>query len=229
MAGRPKKTEQTIESKIEEKEVKKVDQPKQETSNFDEIMNPENMMKMFAMFQQMQNMQQNLAQENKIETKNKKADNNKVFTKADLAKITDEVVIVKSAVDNVTFISPKTKIEYSWSVKGDIDSLPVSEILAMETASKRFLHTPWLIIEDERVIQALDLKPIYDLIKKVENIDELIQLSESQIQRIFEELPAQYKNNFRNEIYKKVKTRELNSLTTIDSLSKILKINLREI
>lgn len=226
MAGRQKKTEQIIENKIEEKEVNKVKVEKQETSKIDDFMTPENMMKMFAMFQQMQ---QNLTQENKIEDKTQKIDKNKVFTKADLAKITDEVVVVKSAVDNVTFISPKTKIEYSWSVKGDIDRLPVSEILAMESASKRFLHTPWLIIEDERVIQALALNSIYDLIKKVENIDELIQLSEVQIQRIFDELPAQYKNNFRNEIYKKVKTRELNSLTTIDSLSKILKINLRDI
>jgi hypothetical protein len=181
------------------------------------------------MFQQMQSMQQNIVQENKVKDEKHRVEENKIFTKADLAKITDEVVVVRSAVDNVTFISPKTKIEYNWSIKGDIDSLPVSEILAMETASKRFLHTPWLIVDDERIIQALDLKQTYDLIKKVEDIDELIKLDKRQIERIFEELPTQYKNNFRNEIYKKVKSRELNNLTTIDDLSDILKVNLKEI
>jgi hypothetical protein len=222
MAGRPKKIEQKIEQVVEEKEVK------QNTSNFEEFITPENMMKMFAMFKQMESMQQDASKEADKDKKiNKKLDNK--FSKADLAKIGDEVVIVKSAVDNVTFTSPKTKIEYNWSVKGDVEPLPVSEILAMEGTSKRFLHTPWLVIEDDRVIQALGLKRIYDLIKKVEDIEELVKLSKDDIKSIFEELPPQYKNNFKNEIYRKVKSRELNNLTTIDDLSDILKINLKDI
>jgi hypothetical protein len=221
MAGRPKKTETKINEEIVEKQ--------QENNSTNDMFSSENMAKMFAMFKQFQTMeeQQNIKKQETIK------DNSKIkstkFSKAMLAKISDEVVVVKSAVDNVTFISPKTKIEYNWLTKGDVEPLPVSEILAMESASKRFLHTPWLVVEDERVIDALGLKRTYDLIKKVEDVDELITLNKDDICKIFNELPNQYKNNFRNEIFKKVKTRELNNLSTIDDLSEILHIDLKSI
>jgi hypothetical protein len=221
MAGRPRKTENKINEEIVEKQ--------QENNNTNDMFSPENMAKMFAMFKQFQTMeeQQNITKQETIKD-NSKTKSTK-FSKAMLAKISDEMVVVKSAVDNVTFISPKTKIEYNWLAKGDVEPLPVSEILAMESASKRFLHTPWLVVEDERVIDALGLKRTYDLIKKVEDVDELITLNKDDISKIFNELPNQYKNNFRNEIFKKVKTRELNNLSTIDDLSEILHIDLKSI
>lgn len=226
MAGRPRKIkEEQIENN--EVEIKEVKDTSKQSMSFEEMMTPENMMKMFAMFKQMENMQQETVKETKVIKE--KQEYPKKFTKAMLAKISDETVIVRSTTDNVTFISPKTKIEYNWLTKGDVEPLPIVEILAMENASKRFLHTPWLVVEDERVIDALDLKRTYDLIKKVENVDELIKLSKDEISKIFNELPSQYKNNFRNEIFKKVKSRELNNLSTIDSLSEILHIDLKNI
>lgn len=225
MAGRPRKTETKNENK--EVEIKEVKDTSKQSVSFEEMMTPENIMKMFTMFKQMENMQQETVKETKVIKE--KQEYPKKFTKAMLAKISDETVIVRSTTDNVTFISPKTKIEYNWLTKGDVEPLPIVEILAMENASKRFLHTPWLVVEDERVIDALDLKRTYDLIKKVENVDELIKLSKDEISKIFNELPSQYKNNFRNEIFKKVKSRELNNLSTIDSLSEILHIDLKNI
>lgn len=220
--GKPKKIDENLEVKEEIKQ----------ESNSNDLFTPENMAKMFAMFKQMQEMdkQQNVKEKNTIVSKEIENTDKKVkFTKAMLAKISDEEVVAKSTVDNLTFISPRTKIEYSWLSKGDVETLPISEILAMENKSKRFLHTPWLIIEDERVIEALNLQRTYDLIKKVEDIDELILLSKDEIEKIFNELPQQYQYNFRNEIYKKVKTRELNNLSTIDVLSEVLHIDLKNI
>lgn len=197
--------------------------------NSNDMFSPENMAKMFAMFKQFENMEK----EQKVETKGtmtvKDTSSNTKFTKVMLSKIGDEIITVRSAVDNVNFLSPKTQTRYKWLLKGDVEALTVSEILAMENVSRRFLHTPWLIVEDERVIQALDLQRTYDLIKKVENVDELVKLNKEEISKIFNELPPQYKNNFRNEIYKKVKTRELNNLTIIDNLGEILHIDLKNI
>ena len=136
---------------------------------------------------------------------------------------------IRSTVDNVNFLSPKTQTRYKWLQKGDVEALTISEILAMENVSRRFLHTPWLIVEDKRVIEALDLQRTYELIKKVENVDELVKLNKNEIATIFEELPKQYQNNFRNEIYKKVKSRELNNLSVIDNLGEILHIDLKNI
>ena len=50
-----------------------------------------------------------------------------------------------------------------------------------------------------------------------------------EIDRIFNKLPKEYKDNFKDEIYVKVKTRELKDLEIIDALSKILDIDLRNI
>lgn len=213
---KPKKTN------IETQEIKK-------ESNSSDMFSMENMTKMFAMFKQFENMEKEQSTETKDSTTKKEIYSNTKFTKVMLSKISDEIVTVKSSVDNVNFLSPKTQTRYKWLQKGDVEALSVSEILAMENVSRRFLHTPWLIVEDERVIQALDLQRTYDLIKKVENVDELVELNKNEIEKIFNELPSQYQNNFRNEIYKKVKTRELNNLSVIDDLGEILHIDLRNI
>jgi len=225
--GRTKKVDDNLEIKEENKQSLE----SEEKSDSNDLFTPENMAKMFAMFKQMQKMdkQQNVEEKNITKEKIENTDKKVKFTKAMLAKISDEEVVAKSTVDNLTFISPRTKIEYSWLSKGDVETLSINEILAMENKSKRFLHTPWLVIEDERVIEALGLQRTYELIKKVENIDELILLNKDEIEKIFNELPQQYQYNFRNEIYKKVKTRELNNLSTIDILGEILHIDLKNI
>ena len=86
-----------------------------------------------------------------------------------------------------------------------------------------------VVIEDERVVQALRLTELYDLIDKVDDVDKLLELSTDEIDRIFNKLPKEYKDNFKDEIYVKVKTRELKDLEIIDALSKILDIDLRNI
>lgn len=230
MAGRPKKinTEESkeINMNVITKEVNK-DEVNQESSNSNDLFSPENMAKMFAMFKQFENM--NSKEEAKTQTLEKTTEQKTKFSKVMLSKISDEIITVRSVIDNVNFLSPKTQTRYKWLQKGDVEPLTVAEILAMENVSRRFLHTPWLVVEDERIIQALDLQRTYDLIKKVEDINELIKLNKSEIETIFNELPPQYQNNFRNEIYKKVKTRELNNLSTIDNLGEILKIDLKNI
>ena len=227
-----KETKTSENIKIEKKTdttKKSVSNAKQEQNNTNDMFSPENMAKMFAMFKQFENMEQMQKLEKQETIKKEDMSKNEKFTKVMLTKIGDEIITVRSAVDNVSFISPKTKVEYSWLAKGDVEPLTINEILAMENKSKRFLHTPWLIIEDDRVVQALNLQRTYDLIEKVENVDELITLSKDEITKIFNELPSKYKNNFRNEIYRKIKTRELNNLSTIDDLSEILHIDLNTI
>jgi uncharacterized hydantoinase/oxoprolinase family protein len=67
------------------------------------------------------------------------------------------------------------------------------------------------------------------LISKIEDISQLIKLSKQDIKDIFNELPNNYLNNFKNEIFRKVRTRELNDLKTIDILSEILHMDLKDI
>lgn len=152
-----------------------------------------------------------------------------VFTKAMLSTIEDEIVPVRSAINSVYFTSPRTRIEYAWEEKGDIENMSIKDVLALESKSKSFLRTPWLIVEDPRAVQALKLKDTYDLVEKVSDVDELILLDSEELKSIFNKLPNEYKKNFINEIYGKVKSRELNDLRIIDTLEEILKIDLKNI
>jgi len=215
-------TEATTKEKENKKEIKI-----EENSNSNDMFSPENMSKMFAMFQQFQAISNVEQKTNTVASKEDISEPR--FTSIQLGKISDELVMVKSTVDNIGFTSPKTNITYTWGNKGSVEPMTVSEILAMENVSTRFLHTPWLVVEDKRIIEALNLQRTYDLIKQVEDVNELVKLNKNEISRIFEELPKQYQNNFRNEIYRKVKTRELNNLSTIDDLGEILHIDLRNI
>jgi hypothetical protein len=228
MAGRKKNKEEDIENVVNE------EQNNKETNKnlFDEFMTPENMMKMFAMFKQMESMQQSASKETEnsiVKENNKEEKQYTHFSKSMLMKIREEMVNVRSVVDNVSFSSPMTKITYRWKKKGTVQILPISEILAMDNQSSRFLFTPWLVVEDERVIDALGLSRTYELVSKVEDISQLTKLSKKELEDIFNELPSNYLNNFKNEIFRKVRTRELNDLKTIDILSEILHMDLKDI
>ena len=228
MAEENKKKTTTRKKKVEEKPVEQnneltVDELRQMMQQMMATMN------MFMQQQVVQQQQPKVEEVVEKEVKPKKQTKKTKWTKADLIEIENERIPVKSVIDNVGYTSKRTNIKYKWSNKGDIELMTVSEILGMETRSQRFLHTPWLVIEDERVVQALRLTELYDLIDKVDDVNKLLELSTDEIDRIFNKLPKEYKDNFKDEIYVKVKTRELKDLEIIDALSKILDIDLRNI
>lgn len=220
-----KKKTTTRKKKVEEK-VQETEQQSQSQMTMEQMQQM-----MMSMMQMVNNMQQaqNKAEESnsktveKIETKDRKH-----WTKSDLSSIEDEKVKVRSIVNNVGFTSRKTGIQYSWAEKGDVETMTVKDILAMETRSKRYLRTPWLVVDDKRIIEALKLGELYGLIEKVSDVDNLIDLGVEEIKRVFEKLPNEYKKSFKNEIYVKVKTHELKDITIISALSEILDIDLME-
>jgi hypothetical protein len=221
----PKKETKTTKKATTKKTVKEEVKLNEQVASGVQI-TPELMAQMFAMFQQMQNQQATQVEEKKVE--NKVVDKNKKYTKSMLIDIENEMVTIRSVIRNVVFLSPKTQIKYNWLEKGDVESMPIKEILNMENNSKRFLHTPWLVIEDERVIQALGLSELYELIEKVEDVDTLINLEPKEIRRVFDKLPIEYRKNFTNQIIIKVATRELKDLEVIDTLSDILNVDLNK-
>lgn len=221
-----KKKATTKKKKVEEK-VQEVEQQLQPQMTMEQMQQM-----MMSMMQIVSNIQQQTQSEVKVsnvkEVKKTETKEKKRWTKSDLSAIEDEKIAVRSVINNVGFISRKTGIQYSWAEKGDVETMTVKDILAMETRSKRYLRTPWLVIGDERLIEALRLGELYGLIEKVSDVDNLIDLGIEEIRRVFEKLPNEYKKSFRNEIYVKVKTHELKDVTIISALSEILDIDLME-
>lgn len=148
-------------------------------------------------------------------------------TKADLHKIRDREVTLKSANDMCSFKSNKTNIMYSWVDENDEETMTVAEILNMEAKSKKFLHTPWLImIEDydngetiKMIVEALGLEKIYE---NLVDVDELLEKDLCDIEEILNEASDDYKEVVASKIRRKVVDEELRDIILIKELERML-------
>ena len=208
MEQQPKKRgrKPKVENKVDENQ----------TMDFMNMMTPE-MMQMFMKFMESQQKTEVMATSVTEEKPIK-------WSKAMLNKIKDEMVDVRSVMDGkVIYVSPKTHIKYKWLEKGDIEQLTIEEILAMDT-KKMFLRTPLLVVEDERVVEALGLKEINKLVDKVEDIDQLVEMDLDDMEKTINELPFDYKRNLRDEISKKIENSEIRDYVVVQTLKRIFEI-----
>ncbi len=145
------------------------------------------------------------------------------ITKGYLRKIKDKEVVVRSLVGLVVFKSPKTNIVYKWTDVGDEEVLTIDEILQMDTTSKRFLHTPWLLIDDKDVVEGLGLSNLYSIIEKAKDLDSLLELEMYEIEEIINALPHDFKQELSNKVFVKVSNDEIRDILVIRKLEDLLK------
>ena len=146
------------------------------------------------------------------------------WTKAKLYTIKDEFVEVRSVYDGgVTYDSPKTKISYFWTNKGDIEVMTIEEVLTMNSTRPKCLSVPWLAVNDPRVIEGLG--KVVDMIEKIENTDALIEMDLNELEELIKSLNQEQKNNLRDEIAKKIEANEIDSYVVVVTLKRLLEIN----
>lgn len=179
---------------------------------------PELMNQMFAMFQQMQDKNKL----NEIEVSHKNNERPKKITKSYLRTIKDKEVVVRSVAGVVSFKSPKTNTLYKWMAIGDEEVLTIDEILTMDSTSRRFLNTPWLIVDDEEVIEALGLKNLYEVIEQMEDVDNLLDMNVDEIEEVINKAPYEYKKTLAGVIFTKVNNNEIRDIVLIRKLEEIL-------
>jgi hypothetical protein len=207
---------------IAEKKIPKVEEVKQPMTIND--IPPELMKQMFEMFQSMQQQTQVKTVKNEpIEIEEEKP---KKITKAYLRKIKDKEITVRSVAGVVSFKSPKTNTRYKWVDIGDEEVLTIDEILTMDSTSRRFLNTPWLMIDDKDVIEGLGLTDLYNTIEKIENVDELLDMTVGEIEELVNKTPNDYKRNLSGVIFQKVNGGELRDIVLIRELERILGVTL---
>jgi len=178
---------------------------------------PELMNQMFKMFQEMQN-------ENKLnESENDKSiEKPKKITKSYLRTIKDKEIVVRSIVGVVSFKSPKTNTLYKWTGIGDEEVLTIDEILTMDSKSRRFLNTPWLVIDDKDVIEGLGLTDLYKIIEKIENVDGLLEMNFDEIENTIKKAPYEYQRTLSSVIFNKINNNEIRDIMLIRKLEEIL-------
>lgn len=148
-------------------------------------------------------------------------------TKADLNKIRDREIVLKSVDGMCGYRSTKTNVFYNWTDETDEEVMSVAEILNMESNSKKFLHTPWLVMAEDfeegetikMVVEALGLEKIYE---NLIDIDELLEKDLCDIEETINESTEGYKEIISSKIRKKVTDKELRDIILIKELERIL-------
>ena len=196
-------TKKKTEPKVEEK-----------TIDYEAIINQ--LQEQIKLMQQQLNIEKESA---KVEHKSEEK-----WTKAKLYTIRDEMVEVRNVYNGkVVYNSPKTKINYSWLEKGDIEVMSIEEILTMHT-KRKYLEEPWLAIDDERVIEGLGLEKAVNIIEKIEDTDSLVEMDIQELEKLIDDLNRNQRINLRDEVVIKIKANEIRDYATVVALKELLDI-----
>lgn len=148
-------------------------------------------------------------------------------TKATLFQDRNRQVVVRSCIEGrVIYKSKRSGMTYKWLEKGAYEILTIDELLNMESQSHKFLHSPWLMVDDEDIIEAFNLAELYDLVAKVEDIDSFINMSLGEQKQIYNKLPKSLQNQVYNHIYNKVESGEIDSRAKIRELEELVQMEL---
>ena len=179
-----------------------------------------------AIINQKQKQNQIIQQQLNIEKESAKVEpkSEEKWTKAKLYTIRDEMVEVRNVYNGkVVYNSPKTKINYSWLEKGDIEVMSIEEILTMHT-KRKYLEEPWLAIDDERVIEGLGLEKAVNIIEKIEDTDSLVEMDIQELEKLIDDLNRNQRINLRDEVVIKIKANEIRDYATVVALKELLEI-----
>lgn len=186
------------------------------------------MNQMFQMFQQFMMTQMNQVQPitTEIQKEKKKASavkKNKSYLRKERG---DEDVLVRSVAGTVCFKSPKTGVTYNFMENGDEEWLTVDEILQMETASKKYLHEPWLIVEDDEINEILGITEVSENVRILNNIEEALEeMTIQEITKLLENATEDYKSTFAGIVLTKIRDGELRDTLLINELGRILEMD----
>ena len=189
------------------------------------------MEQMFQMFQMFMNQQIQQQQPQSKSVEEKKTVNKRTSGKLNKSTLRrergDEDVLVRSVAGCVCFKSPKTGVTYNFLEKGDEEWLTVDEVLQMETANRKFLHTPWLVVEDDEVNEVLGLKEISETVSELtDNLDEILEEYDiKDIEDLVSRVPEDYKKTFAGVVLEKINNKELRDGVVISEIGRMLNID----
>ena len=217
-----KKTNTKAKTTTKKKEEAVIEQP--------QVQAQPSMEQMFQMFQMFMNQQvQQQPQSKSVEEK--KTVNKRTSGKLNKSTLRrergDEDVLVRSVAGCVCFKSPKTGVTYNFLEKGDEEWLTVDEVLQMETANRKFLHTPWLVVEDDEVNEVLGLKEISETVSELtDNLDEILEEYDiKDIEDLVSRVPEDYKKTFAGVVLEKINNKELRDGVVISELGRMLNVD----
>ena len=223
-------TKKATSTKAKTTTAKKKVQPKEELVEQPQVQAQPSMEQMFQMFQMFMNQQvQQQPQSESVKEKKvvNKRTNNKLNKSTLRRERGDEDVLVRSVVGCVCFKSPKSGITYNFTEIGDEEWMSIDEVLQMETASRKYLHTPWLAVEDDEVNEVLGLKEVAETIDELTtNLDEVLEEYDiKDIEDLVSRVPEDYKKTLAGVVLEKINNKELRDGVVISELGRMLDVD----
>ena len=105
--------------------------------------------------------------------------------------------------------------------------MSIDEVLQMETASRKYLHTPWLAVEDDEVNEVLGLKEVAETIDELTtNLDEVLEEYDiKDIEDLVSRVPEDYKKTLAGVVLEKINNKELRDGVVISELGRMLDVD----
>lgn len=137
----------------------------------------------------------------------------------------DTLVSCRNITDGqLIYISRKTGLQTLWANYGDEEFIDVAELLTMKASQPKFLTEPWLIIDDDDVIEYLGLKHLYSKIFDLDDIDTFFDVSVDEMKTILDKIPNGIKESIITRARKKIEDETLYDTRKIRLLEEKLKV-----
>lgn len=140
----------------------------------------------------------------------------------------DEEVVCRSVVSGeLIYTSRRTNMTVEWDEYGTIQYLTVEELMTMKSQQKSFLTRPWIIIEDDAVVDHLGLRPIYESIVPLENLEEYLTTTDfTKLKLDIQKAPRGIKELITDKAREMIANEKLNDIRLIRILNQELNIDL---
>ena len=185
----------------------------------------------------------NINVENKIDELNKNNDEISLEVKEEVketkptnrrkATVIDrnEMIPCRSMVNGkLTYISTRTGLMTVWSDYGIVEYVDYGELLTMRASQPKFLNKPWIIIEDEDVVNSISgLKALYDQLSDIgEDLELFFQKKPQEIEKILNKLPNSTKALIASKAREMIDNGTLYDLRIINIIDKIMHTGLKD-
>jgi hypothetical protein len=118
--------------------------------------------------------------------------------------------------------------QIDWDNYGDVQWMSVGELMNMKASQGRFLNEPWLVIEDEDVVKYLGLKPVYDKMIEIDDIETFLFSGLDNIEAVLKVAPRGTKELIRDKARAMIADETLYDIRVIKFLEKALEFGFNQ-
>ena len=140
----------------------------------------------------------------------------------------NEYIPVRSVTEgSLSYTDENKGIKYLWNKFGDVLRIKYEVLQSMFSMYPSYFEEPNIIVEDERVIEELNLKYIYEDInmQAINDLDKILNLPSEELTSTISGLSENVRDNLKSRAFTLIQNGQIDSHKTIKVLEKTLKID----